>query len=76
MLRYDEWESKRLYAMVSDSKAMVWDWNAMLCDFNSMLCYDVCCKRDAWTDCKKSVNLDKKLDILEKYPFILYLDWR
>lgn len=31
----------------------VWDSNALLQDFNVMLCYSVCCKRYAWTDCKR-----------------------
>lgn len=74
---YDEWKSLRLYAIFSDSKAMVWDLNTMLWDFNSMLCYaDVCCQRYACNDCIKSVKLHKKLDIVEKYPFILLMDWR
>lgn len=51
MIWYDEWDSKRLYAMVWNSNAMLWDFNVMLWDVNAMLCYCVYCKIYAWHDC-------------------------
>lgn len=44
---------KRIWLNAMKLYAMVWDSNAMVWNFTSLLCYWVCCKKYAWTECKR-----------------------
>lgn len=63
----------KVYAMVWDSKVIVWDFKAFVWDLNAKLwrsnanlCYDVCCKRDSWTDCIRMYTLRLATPLLGK----------